>query len=372
MFTTKRLFRSARPRALRGGRGGRRRRRRRRGQQPLRQNDAGVVLESVMTHGEDEERQHEDNDDVVQIELDCDSPPLGVVQNDGEEEKEENDATTSSSDPELARPQKQNEVSLSISITHGELNNSCAGGSDSIEGEEEDAVVAIDIGTGDDHHGEENNRNTSALSSEISAATTSAVLDINNNSNDNESSHDDRDRDGDQASIACSSSSLSSSSSQAPSCTICMEEFVVGDYVCVPTNERCQHNFHMDCMKDWLLCHTRCPICREVYLDTKKGGTSASSPTSTTSVDSSEAASRRRSSSRRSFFSLTRTRLAPNAITATTRRNDASTTDDSSPVISGTIPPTTDPSFVLQQPSLSAPPMTTVATDPSASLDDIL
>ena len=90
-------------------------------------------------------------------------------------------------------------------------------------------------------------------------------------------------------SIALSFSSFAFSN-QEPSCAICMDEFVNGDYVSIPTNERCQHNFHLSCMKDWLSCHTRCPICREVYLDEVTTTVSAPSITSASSVDASEIA----------------------------------------------------------------------------------
>jgi hypothetical protein len=52
-----------------------------------------------------------------------------------------------------------------------------------------------------------------------------------------------------------------------PGCAICLEHFRDSQLVCEPTNEKCNHSFHKDCMTVWLMRHTRCPICREKYLE---------------------------------------------------------------------------------------------------------
>jgi hypothetical protein len=52
-----------------------------------------------------------------------------------------------------------------------------------------------------------------------------------------------------------------------PECVICLEHFRDSQLVCKPTNEKCNHLFHKDCMMVWLMLHTRCPICREKYLE---------------------------------------------------------------------------------------------------------
>jgi hypothetical protein len=52
-----------------------------------------------------------------------------------------------------------------------------------------------------------------------------------------------------------------------PECAICLEHFRDSQLVCEPTNEKCHHSFHKDCMTVWLMLHTRCPVCREKYLE---------------------------------------------------------------------------------------------------------
>ena len=49
-------------------------------------------------------------------------------------------------------------------------------------------------------------------------------------------------------------------------CAICLVVFEEGDVVCESNNASCRHVFHKDCMIDWLIRHSRCPICREHYL----------------------------------------------------------------------------------------------------------
>ena len=50
-------------------------------------------------------------------------------------------------------------------------------------------------------------------------------------------------------------------------CTICLEQYKENDQICRSRNRECLHNFHLDCMMNWLLRHDECPICRSVYLD---------------------------------------------------------------------------------------------------------
>ncbi|CAN7986388.1 unnamed protein product [Ixodes hexagonus] len=47
-------------------------------------------------------------------------------------------------------------------------------------------------------------------------------------------------------------------------CTVCMEEFRVGDQVKRLT---CLHHFHPDCIVPWLELHGTCPICRKLLSD---------------------------------------------------------------------------------------------------------
>ncbi|XP_057839023.1 RING-H2 finger protein ATL57 [Cryptomeria japonica] len=46
---------------------------------------------------------------------------------------------------------------------------------------------------------------------------------------------------------------------QQEECVICLGEYQEGEaLVALP---RCQHNFHVDCIRRWLKCKLRCPIC---------------------------------------------------------------------------------------------------------------
>ena len=43
-------------------------------------------------------------------------------------------------------------------------------------------------------------------------------------------------------------------------CSICLEEFVVPNRIIVLA---CEHKFHSDCIKSWILQESSCPICRQ-------------------------------------------------------------------------------------------------------------
>jgi Ring finger domain len=47
-------------------------------------------------------------------------------------------------------------------------------------------------------------------------------------------------------------------------CAICLSPFKIGQLVC--ESDECVHMFHATCMKQWLLRHDSCPICRGTYL----------------------------------------------------------------------------------------------------------
>lgn len=49
-------------------------------------------------------------------------------------------------------------------------------------------------------------------------------------------------------------------------CTICLEKFKVGEVVSWSCDERCQHVFHHECLREWLLRRIRCPCCRTIVL----------------------------------------------------------------------------------------------------------
>ena len=51
-----------------------------------------------------------------------------------------------------------------------------------------------------------------------------------------------------------------------PCCSICLDEYQVGDEVCWSKNQVCVHIHHLDCMLAWLQDHDDCPLCREVFV----------------------------------------------------------------------------------------------------------
>lgn len=46
-------------------------------------------------------------------------------------------------------------------------------------------------------------------------------------------------------------------------CTICMEDFRIGD---IARRLPCEHFFHQDCIIPWLNLHASCPICRKTFI----------------------------------------------------------------------------------------------------------
>lgn len=49
-------------------------------------------------------------------------------------------------------------------------------------------------------------------------------------------------------------------------CSICFQNYDVGDDICWSKNENCKHCFHVNCITSWLMKHENCPLCRENYL----------------------------------------------------------------------------------------------------------
>jgi len=49
-------------------------------------------------------------------------------------------------------------------------------------------------------------------------------------------------------------------------CMICMEEFAIGDEVSWSPSEDCNHVFHKNCIREWLISHVGCPYCRTCML----------------------------------------------------------------------------------------------------------
>jgi len=56
------------------------------------------------------------------------------------------------------------------------------------------------------------------------------------------------------------------SSDESRECPICMEDLKVGDVVSWSANKTCDHVFHHECIKEWLLRHINCPFCRQVFM----------------------------------------------------------------------------------------------------------
>ena len=50
------------------------------------------------------------------------------------------------------------------------------------------------------------------------------------------------------------------------SCDICLCNYEVGEEICSSRNPECRHIFHKDCIIDWLLTRSNCPLCRRSYL----------------------------------------------------------------------------------------------------------
>jgi hypothetical protein len=55
-------------------------------------------------------------------------------------------------------------------------------------------------------------------------------------------------------------------------CPICMECLEVDDVVSWSPNSTCQHFFHHECIKEWLLRHTECPMDRSTFLPIDREG----------------------------------------------------------------------------------------------------
>lgn len=49
-------------------------------------------------------------------------------------------------------------------------------------------------------------------------------------------------------------------------CGICLFEYQLGDLVALSFNTHCTHEFHLQCITDWLIQNSSCPTCRREYL----------------------------------------------------------------------------------------------------------
>lgn len=77
------------------------------------------------------------------------------------------------------------------------------------------------------------------------------------------------------------------SSSRIPICSICLSSYHNGDEVAYSTNPSCQHEYHRECIQDWLMSHEECPLCRNVFLP-KDASTSTSEHSDSTVSSSTE------------------------------------------------------------------------------------
>jgi len=56
-------------------------------------------------------------------------------------------------------------------------------------------------------------------------------------------------------------------------CSICLSDFEQGDHLAYPKNtlsSGCQHMFHYECLKGWLMKKKDCPVCRRKVLISDK------------------------------------------------------------------------------------------------------
>ena len=68
----------------------------------------------------------------------------------------------------------------------------------------------------------------------------------------------------------CNSSCTGSSESNPASCSICLEEYRVGDNIAWSRHPECNHVYHRECIGKWLESKSSCPICRKPFYRKKK------------------------------------------------------------------------------------------------------
>ncbi len=68
----------------------------------------------------------------------------------------------------------------------------------------------------------------------------------------------------------CCDHNLGDTSSSPSTCSICLEEYEVGDETAYSRHGRCSHVFHKKCISKWLQSgKDSCPICRKALHETK-------------------------------------------------------------------------------------------------------
>jgi hypothetical protein len=53
-------------------------------------------------------------------------------------------------------------------------------------------------------------------------------------------------------------------------CYLCLMAYTQGEEVAFSKNNKCKHQFHKDCIVEWLMKRTACPCCREEYIENNK------------------------------------------------------------------------------------------------------
>ena len=75
-------------------------------------------------------------------------------------------------------------------------------------------------------------------------------------------------------------------------CPVCMEPFTVDEIVSWSPTKYCDHVFHHECIKEWLLHHENCPYCRVTFLPVDKDTATANNDdTAATTTNTDESSS---------------------------------------------------------------------------------
>jgi hypothetical protein len=91
-----------------------------------------------------------------------------------------------------------------------------------------------------------------------------SIPDDDDNGNENGIDNDQHRNGNDEELGSCAKSIGTSYSVQL--CSICLDEYKVGDEIAYSKNDECYHAFHKDCIIEWLLKHgDSCPICRNKF-----------------------------------------------------------------------------------------------------------
>lgn len=53
-------------------------------------------------------------------------------------------------------------------------------------------------------------------------------------------------------------------------CYLCLMDYTQGEEVAFSKNNKCKHQFHKDCIVEWLMKRTACPCCHEEYIESNK------------------------------------------------------------------------------------------------------